>query len=71
MDDAATSASISLELTRHAEIRVLVINFDTKDGVFASKGSIFTQKVRDQSGTIAKSINSVQSVVNRLTVKSN
>ena len=71
MDDAAISAAVSLELIKDKEIGVFAINVDTKDGVVTLKGSVHTQTVRDRSATIARSFNGVQSVDNRLTVKSN
>ena len=71
MDDAAISAAVSVELIKDTEIGVFTINVDTKDGVVTLKGSVHTQAVRDRSAMIARSFSGVQSVDNRLTVKSN
>lgn len=71
MDDMAITTAISAELVKDAEIKLLKINVDTKDGAVVLNGTVPTADARERAGAIAKTFSGVQSVDNRLLVKAN
>lgn len=71
IDDMAITAAISAELLKDAEIKIFKINVDTKDGAVVLNGNVPTDAVRQRAGAIAKTFSGVQSVDNRLVVKTN
>lgn len=71
MDDMAITTAISAELLKDAEVKLLKINVDTKDGAVVLNGSVPTASARERAEAIAKTFSGVQSVDNRLLVKAN
>ena len=71
MDDMAITAAVSSGLAKDADLSTLKINVDTKDGAVTLNGSAPTEAARERAGTIAKTVNGVHSVDNKLMVKPN
>ena len=71
MDDMAITIAITAELVKDPEIRIFMVDVDTKNGKVTLKGSVPTQKAHDRAGTVAQTFNGVESVDNKLIVKTN
>ena len=71
MDDMAITIAITAELVKDPEIRIFMVNVDTKNGMVTLKGSVPTQKAHDRAGAVAQTFNGVESVDNKLIVKIN
>lgn len=68
-DDVSVTTSVSSAIAKESDLSVLNINVDTKNGVVTLNGSAPTQAARDKAGTIARGVNGVYAVENKLTVK--
>ena len=69
MDDIAISSAVSSAIAKDAELSIVKINVDTRDGVVTLNGTVATQAAREKAGTLAKAIQGVHSVDNKLVVK--
>jgi len=69
MDDAAITGKVKTALIADPDVKALKIDVDTKDNVVTLNGSADTKANADKAVTIAKGIDGVKSVENRLTVK--
>ena len=67
--DSATTVKIKSALLADAEIKSLRIDVDTKDGAVTLSGSVPSAANAEQAATVAKGVDGVRSVANRLTVK--
>ena len=67
--DAAITGKVKTALIADADIKALKIDVDTKDNVVTLNGTADTQGHADKAVTIAKGIDGVKSVENRLTIK--
>ena len=68
--DAAITAKVKTALLADAEVKGLKIDVDTHDGVVTLTGELAGRGNVDRAATIAKGIDGVKAVQNRLTVKS-
>jgi hyperosmotically inducible periplasmic protein len=69
IDDMAITVAVSSGLARDPELSALKIEINTKDGVVTLVGSAPNVAARERAGTIAKAVDGVQSVENKLIVK--
>ena len=69
MGDAAITGKVKTALIADPDVKALKIDVDTKDNVVTLNGSVDTKAKADKAVTIAKGIEGVKSVENRLTVK--
>lgn len=69
VDDIATTASISSEFAKDADLSAIKINVDTKNGAVTLIGPAPTAAARDKATMIAKAVKGVTSVDNKLVVK--
>ena len=69
IDDMAITAAVSSGLAKDPDLSAFKINVDTKDGAVILNGSAPTEAARERAGTIAKTVNGVHSVDNKLTLK--
>ena len=67
--DSATTVKIKSALLADAEIKSLRIDVDTKDGAVTLSGTVPSAANAEQAATVAKGVDGVRSVANRLTVK--
>ena len=67
--DAAITASVNAGLASDANLSVLKINVDTKDGVVTLNGQAPNAAAKDRASTIAKDVGGVKSVSNQLEIK--
>ncbi|MDO5288440.1 MAG: BON domain-containing protein [Pseudomonadota bacterium] len=68
-DDAGITLAVNAGLAKDAELSALKINVDTKDGAVTLNGEAPTQAAKDRAEAIAKAVNGVKSVDNKLTVQ--
>ena len=69
MGDAAITGKVKTALIADPDVKALRIDVDTKDNVVTLNGTADTQANADKAVTIAKGIDGVKSVDNRLTIK--
>ena len=69
MGDAAITGKVKTALIADPDVKALKIDVDTKDNVVTLNGTADTQANADKAVTIAKGIDGVKSVDNRLTIK--
>ena len=69
MSDAAVTGKVKSALIADPDVKALRIDVDTKNKVVTLNGSADTQANADKAATIAKGVDGVQSVDNKLTVK--
>ena len=69
MGDAAITGKVKTALIADPDVKALKIDVDTKDNVVTLNGTADTQTNADKAVTIAKGIDGVKSVDNRLTIK--
>ena len=69
MGDAEITGKVKTALIADPDVKALKIDVDTKDNVVTLNGSADTKANADKAVTIAKGIEGVKSVENRLTVK--
>lgn len=69
MDDASLTAMVKTQLARDPDISALRIDVDTKDGAVTLNGSAPTAAAKTRAEDIAKAVQGVKSVSNRLEVK--
>jgi hyperosmotically inducible periplasmic protein len=67
--DMTITAAVLAGLSKDADLSALNINVDTKNGAVTLNGSAPTEAVRERAGKIATTINGVESVENKLSVK--
>ena len=67
--DSATTVKIKSALLADPDIKSLRIDVDTKDGFVTLNGTVPSAANAERAGAIAKGIDGVKSVANRLTVK--
>ena len=67
--DAAITGKVKTALIADPDVKALRIDVDTKDNVVTLNGTADTQANADKAVTIAKGIDGVKSVDNRLTIK--
>jgi len=68
--DSAITAKVKAALLADPDVKGLAIDVDTADGVVALKGDVASHALADRAGELAKSVDGVKSVDNRLSVKS-
>ena len=69
MDDFAITTAVAAGIAKDAELSVLKIKIETRDGIVTLNGTAPTEAVRDKAGALAKGIQGVHSVENKLLVK--
>ena len=69
MDDFAITTAVSSGIAKDADLSVLKINVDTRDGVVTLNGTAPTEAAREKASALAKAIQGVRSVENKLLVK--
>ena len=69
MDDFAITRAVAAGIAKDAELSVLKIKVDTREGVVTLNGTAPTEAARDKAGALAKGIQGVHSVENKLLVK--
>jgi hyperosmotically inducible periplasmic protein len=67
--DSATTVKIKSALLADPEIKSLRIDVDTKDGAVTLSGTVPSKANAERAATVAKGVDGVRSVANRLTVK--
>ena len=67
--DSAVTVRIKSALLADPAIKSLKIDVETKDGVVALRGTVPSPANAERAVTVAKGVDGVKSVVNRLTVK--
>lgn len=68
-DDASITVKIKSKLTADPEVNPFTIDVDTDQGIVTLSGHVSTQKVRQEAEELAKSVEGVKSVRNRLELK--
>ena len=69
MDDFAITTAVSSGIAKDADLSVLKIKVDTRDGVVTLNGTAPTEAAREKASALAKAIQGVRSVENKLLVK--
>jgi hyperosmotically inducible protein len=67
--DAAVTAKVKTALLADADVKGLQIDVDTRNGVVTLNGTADNQANMTKAQTIARNIDGVKSVENKLTVK--
>ena len=67
--DAMITGKVKTALIADPDVKALKIDVDTKDGVVSLTGSADSAAHSDKAATVARGIDGVKSVDNRLTVK--
>ena len=67
--DSATTVKIKSALLADPEIKSLRIDVDTKDGAVTLSGTVPSAANAERAATVAKGVDGVKAVANRLTVK--
>jgi hypothetical protein len=68
VNDAAITAKVNAALAKDAELSALRIDVDTVDGRVALEGSAPSAAARDRAASLARAVDGVTDVDNRLTV---
>jgi hyperosmotically inducible periplasmic protein len=68
-DDATLTANVKSQLAAQSPALASMVNVETKDGVVTLTGTVDNDSAKSQAEQAAKSVASVKSVVNNLTVK--
>ena len=68
LDDVAITAAVSAGLTKDPDLSAIKINVETKKGGVTLNGSAPTRAARERATDIAKAVNGVTSVENKLIV---
>ena len=71
LDDVSITTAVSSAIGKEGDLSVLKINVDTKDGVVTLNGSAPSEAGRETASRIAKGVQGVISVNNKLIVSSN
>ncbi|MBY4596086.1 BON domain-containing protein [Ottowia caeni] len=69
VDDAAITASVSAGLVKDPDLSAVKIDVDTSGGVVTLNGPAPNQAAKERAETIAKAVNGVKQVNNKLEVK--
>ncbi|HLX23536.1 MAG TPA: BON domain-containing protein [Usitatibacter sp.] len=69
LDDAAITASVKTDILKDADLSVLKIDVDTKDGVVTLNGLANTEDAKTRATRLASGVKGVKEVHNNLTVK--
>ena len=69
LDDVAITTAVSAGLAREPDLSAIKINVDTKNSVVTLNGPAPTEAARDKAGSIARAVEGVKSVENRLVLK--
>ncbi len=69
LDDAAITASVKTDILKDADLSVLKIDVDTKDGVVTLNGLANTEDAKARATRLASGVKGVKEVHNNLTVK--
>ena len=69
IDDMAITTAIKAGLAKDADLSALAINVDTQNGAVVLNGSAPSEAARDKASTLAKGVQGVNSVDNKLVVK--
>ncbi len=69
IDDFAITTAVSSAIAKDAELSVLKIKVETKDGVVTLNGTAPTEAARENASALAKATQGVRSVDNKLLVK--
>jgi hypothetical protein len=69
VDDATITASVSAGLAKDPDLSAIKINVDTKDGAVTLNGPAPSAEAKSRAEAIAKGVEGVSSVDNRLEVK--
>ena len=70
MNDAEITAKVKAAIFAEPGLKTLQISVDTKKGVVTLSGSVDTQQNSDSARALAGAVSGVQTVENRLTIKS-
>lgn len=70
IDDSAITTTVKAKLVDADQLNALKIDVDTRDGIVTLEGTVPSQTARDLASGIASNVDGVQSVNNRLEVKS-
>lgn len=68
MDDVGITASVNAGLAKDPDLSAIRIDVDTKDGVVTLNGPAPNAGAKERAESIAKAVNGVKSVDNKLTV---
>lgn len=69
IDDFAITTAVSSAIAKDAELSLLKINVDTKDGVVTLNGAAPTEASREKATAVAKAVQGVRSVENKLYIR--
>ena len=69
MDDFAITTAVSAGIAKDSELSVLKIKVDTRDGIVTLNGTAPAEVAREKAGALAKAVQGVRSVDNKLVVK--
>jgi osmotically-inducible protein OsmY len=69
LDDAAITASVKTDILKDADLSVLKIDVDTKDGVVTLNGLANTEDAKTRATRLASGVKGVKEVHNYLTIK--
>lgn len=68
MDDAGITAKVSAGLAKDSELSAIKIDVDTRNGIVTLTGPVKSASASERAETIARGVQGVNSVVNKLTV---
>lgn len=71
IDDAALTAKVKAELLRDSIVNGMAVNVDTYKGIVQLNGFVDTVQQKERAAQIARNVPGVQSVQNKLSVKTN
>ena len=69
VDDAAITTAVKADLVKDPDLSAIKIDVDTKQGVVTLTGTAPTDIARERATRLAKSVNGVKSVENKLAIK--
>ena len=69
MDDFAITTAVSAGIAKDSELSLLKIKVETKDGVVTLNGTAPAEAAREKASALAKAVQGVRSVDNKLVVK--
>ena len=69
LDDATVTAKVKTALVVAPDLSGFAINVDTLQNIVTLSGTVLSESLREQAGTIAKGVEGVQDVKNNLMVK--
>lgn len=70
IDNSVLTSRVKTALAAHSSLKTLILNVDSDNGVVTITGTVSSREVFDSVGRVARDVDGVKSVNNRLVIRS-